>query len=47
MSRPKPSRLRFHYAWIIVGTGNFIGYLLAVLLCAPLPEKSNPASSSF
>jgi len=78
MSEPRPSRLPFHYAWIIVAagtlvilaclgigrfalgmllpsmasslklsyaqigfisTGNFIGYLLAVLLCAPLARK--------
>jgi len=78
MSQPKPSRLPFHYAWIIAGTGtlvilaclgigrfalgmllpsmassltlsyaqigfistgNFIGYLIAVLLCAPLARK--------
>jgi len=78
MSEAKPSRLPFHYAWIIVGTGtlvilaclgigrfalgmllpsmasslrlsyaqigfistgNFIGYLVAVLFCAPLARK--------
>ena len=78
MSQPKPSRLPFHYAWVIaaigtlvilaclgigrfalgmllpsmasslklsyaqigfISTGNFIGYLLAVLVCAPLARK--------